>query len=794
MSISNINNAEYWFVYYKKNDSNNLTATNIYSKSSSGEFKISIFNLVSNTEYCFRAVGRDASNPALRSEGSNVCFFTSGQSYGPLGVITHSPENVANNSATLKGEITDMGNASLVSYWFTYYKCSNPGNVSATGIQTKNSLGNIYSSVNGLEANTEYCYRAYAQNFSNAGEKAQGAEKRFTTSGSGNNNNNNYPDINVETLAPEDYTSNFAILKARIWELGGANRLRVWFVYYRADDPGALKNTYEQSYDTRSFFTHNLYNLTPNTRYCYRAMATDFYNDSRKNRENTVCFTTKSEESGYTPGNPGQEVGTPSYSICYRGVLVYTSISSTGAKTIWTKGITLDTPSNIQKYSTGDAARSHIDSLIAFGYSYNQCEYNPTQGQKYKYYYCEKATGACRQTNGTYADPKSCVTSLLTYKSGISTGMCYADYNSCSKVCVKSSGSTSGGGNTSGGGSQGGTTPNTTKQKYYYCKKESKECILTGQTYDSNSACVKALNDLIPNQTNGVCYTQEDQETCKSQCSGAPAQEQVQTTTPATPKVCNGQDMEVQTLDFTEIGSSNRKLNGKLNCAGAQQINLGFEYFGLSETAVSPKRIWTTNFPGNKQKFSNPISFSYNVENLEPNIIYCYRAMAQGTDGKIVYGNEICYPSPTANADLFAAYYANINLKPFMGFGDILTQQDNDKQLGKKINDLNDVYQKEKKDLENNFKKMQERKGFAKFMIGADYGAIKKINKYIESNGKRITEVNKMKAEFQNQSTQTLCQNTADKLNAENTGLDEAVKQSKKGFSLFGWLFMLFNL
>ena len=80
------------------------------------------------------------------------------------------------------------------------------------------------------------------------------------------------------------------------------------------------------------------------------------------------------------------------------------------------------------------------------------------------------------------------------------------------------------------------------------------------------------------------------------------------------------------------------------------------------------------------------------------------------------------------------------------------------------------------------------------FIIGADYGAIKKINKYIESNGKRITEVNKMKAEFQNQSTQTLCQNTADKLNAENTGLDEAVKQSKKGFSLFGWLFMLFNL
>src|SRR5680860_920211 len=91
--------------------------------------------------------------------------------------------------------------------------------------------------------------------------------------------------------------------------------------------------------------------------------------------------------------------------------------------------------------------------------------------------------------------------------------------------------------------------------------------------------------------------------------------------------------------------------------------------------------------------------------------------------------------------------------------------------------------------ISENIDKIDDRNGFVKFMIGANYGQIKEANQQMEQNRQRVEELNQIKSQVQNSSDATELQKQIDVLEFQNTTFQNQVDQSGDGFSLFGWLF-----
>ncbi|HZJ34925.1 MAG TPA: hypothetical protein VFD55_02885 [Candidatus Angelobacter sp.] len=95
--------------------------------------------------------------------------------------------------------------------------------------------------------------------------------------------------------------------------------------------------------------------------------------------------------------------------------------------------------------------------------------------------------------------------------------------------------------------------------------------------------------------------------------------------------------------------------------------------------------------------------------------------------------------------------------------------------------------------ISENIDKIDDRNGFVKFMIGANYGQIKEANQQMEQNRQRVEELNQIKSQVQNSSDATELQKQIDVLEFQNTTFQNQVDQSGDGFSLFGWLFKWIN-
>jgi len=90
----------------------------------------------------------------------------------PPSVITEQADNITQNSANLKGNLTGMGNASTCLVWFEYWikpgaLCTpKPANPTVVTLDNPfmSSPGSFSKIVSNLTSNTAYCFEAYAKN------------------------------------------------------------------------------------------------------------------------------------------------------------------------------------------------------------------------------------------------------------------------------------------------------------------------------------------------------------------------------------------------------------------------------------------------------------------------------------------------------------------------------------------------------------------------------------------------------------------------------------------------------
>ncbi len=126
---------------------------------------------VSHTEY----------NHQINPGGNSLDFYLDEELSNPS-VSTQAATEVTAAGAKLNGYLNGLGGASSCQVWFVYDTTSHSNYQyysSSTTHQTKFSTGSFYQTISGLSANTNYYFRAVAQNSQGT---VQGLEEEFTTS------------------------------------------------------------------------------------------------------------------------------------------------------------------------------------------------------------------------------------------------------------------------------------------------------------------------------------------------------------------------------------------------------------------------------------------------------------------------------------------------------------------------------------------------------------------------------------------------------------------------------------
>ncbi|MCK4344762.1 MAG: hypothetical protein KAX05_05690 [Bacteroidales bacterium] len=252
-------------VYWGTSQNPESTGAKRQIGSGTGSFSTTLSGLNPNTTYYIKAY---AINSQGKAYGTQVSFKTHQNITIPT-VTTSSVSDIAETSATVGGNVTDNGGATVTErgvYWDT---SQNP-ETTGTKLQIGSGTGTYSTSLTGLTASTTYYIKAYAIN--NQGE-ALGSEVSFTTnSGSGSEtgtvtdyDGNEYNTIKIgnqwwmaENLKTTKYNDGTAIpLVTNSTEWG--NLTTPGYCWYNNDEAG-YKNTYGALYN---WYTVNTGKLCP---------------------------------------------------------------------------------------------------------------------------------------------------------------------------------------------------------------------------------------------------------------------------------------------------------------------------------------------------------------------------------------------------------------------------------------------------------------------------------------------------------------------------------------------------
>ncbi len=217
-------------------------------------------------------------------------------SYFVPAVTTGTASNITATSATLSGNVTSAGVASVTSRGFLYGTNSSDLTLTVLG---GSGTGSYTASLSGLTSGTTYYYKAFATN--NAGT-AYGEIMSFTTP--------NLP--TVTTGSASSVTAAGATLSGNVTSAGGATVTARGFLY------GTNSNNLSQAVQSGSgtgSFTKALTGLTSGTTYYYKAYAT---NSAGTAYGELMSFTTQtastsySDPTGYLNGYGYVDLGLPS--------------------------------------------------------------------------------------------------------------------------------------------------------------------------------------------------------------------------------------------------------------------------------------------------------------------------------------------------------------------------------------------------------------------------------------------------------------------------------------------------
>jgi len=222
-----------------------------------GLFSIDIQNLSRTTTYHYRAIGENLKVVNQFGIGNDFTFIPGGPR-----VATDNASNIGLTEATLKGNLWHMGGASSCLVYFLYGTDVNSLN-KQTPPQNMTDTGVFNVTLSGLTMNTTYFFKAVAENDADtwAGIIREVTPGRPV----------------VITRQPAEIGKNHAILKGELWHMGGNTECDVWFVYSDKGPNIFDQSTLPQTMNTTGGFQIYVGNLSPITKYWYRAIADNGY-------------------------------------------------------------------------------------------------------------------------------------------------------------------------------------------------------------------------------------------------------------------------------------------------------------------------------------------------------------------------------------------------------------------------------------------------------------------------------------------------------------------------------------
>ncbi|MCK5286032.1 MAG: hypothetical protein KAJ58_02285 [Candidatus Pacebacteria bacterium] len=113
--------------------------------------------------------------------------------------------------------------------------------------------------------------------------------------------------------------------------------------------------------------------------------------------------------------------------------------------------------------------------------------------------------------------------------------------------------------------------------------------------------------------------------------------------------------------------------------------------------------------------------------------------------------------------------------------------------IGTQIRTIAQNQNQNQEEMENALQTAQQRSGFAKFLIGPNYGQLKDIDERLEAHTQNLGELKELRSQLQYSSDQTLLDEQIQVMEEIQTELEDAVGEEQRGFSLFGWLNKLFR-
>ncbi|WP_255169182.1 ice-binding family protein [Natrononativus amylolyticus] len=219
-----------------------------------GDFSAEIAGLEPGSTYEFRAV---AVADGTRDEGA-ILSFTKAEPGAPI-VETQTATDVNGSTATLNGELLDLGDYDAVDVFFEWRELGEDDWI-ATETQTLDEPGPFSAEIEGLEPGSTYEFRAVA--VAN-GERYEGTIVSFTKAEPG------VP--SVETQPATDVNGSTATLNGEVIDLGDYDAVDVFFEW-RELGAEEWNATEPQTLDEPGAFSAEIAGLEPGSTYEFRAV------------------------------------------------------------------------------------------------------------------------------------------------------------------------------------------------------------------------------------------------------------------------------------------------------------------------------------------------------------------------------------------------------------------------------------------------------------------------------------------------------------------------------------------
>ncbi|MFA7156901.1 MAG: right-handed parallel beta-helix repeat-containing protein [Bacilli bacterium] len=116
-----------------------------------------------------------------------------------------------------------------------------------------------------------------------------------------------------------------------------------------------------------------------------------------------------------------------------------------------------------------------------------------------------------------------------------------------------------------------------------------------------------------------------------------------------------------------------------------------------------------------------------------------------------------------------------------------------DNEIGEDVEAIAQTQIQNQEKLEIGIQKIQSRNGFVKFFIGPDYSEIKNLEKVLKQNKEQIQKLNEIKIQVVDQEEKSKALEQIQIFEDVDQEVNILLDESKKGFSIFGWIFELFG-